>query len=360
METIDVLVRVGAATLFGVTALLLLRRAPREAGAWVFALFAAGVCGFLARNTPDPQLQLTGTAAAVASFLSGNAAVFLWWFVLSLFEDDFRLDPPRIAISVAWFVLAALDRGLLGAGFQDIGLTWGLVALGLIMVASLMARLLTELEGDLVENRRAARVWVAGALAALLLVDLGFDIRFGFDWKPWGFTLAQNLVILAVIGALAWRVLDARPGALRFQSAEEPAPAVEAVTVAAPTTPAERRLLERLTRLMEVDQAWRDPDLTFAGFVRMMGAPEAEVRRLVNRRLGHRHFRSFLNHYRVAEVRRVLADPERVGEKLVSVALDAGFASLASFNRAFKAVENRPPSDFRQAAGRAGSPQSVF
>lgn len=78
-----------------------------------------------------------------------------------------------------------------------------------------------------------------------------------------------------------------------------------------------------------------------------MGAPEAEVRRLVNQELGHRHFRSFLNAYRIADARRVLADPSKADQKMVAIAFDAGFASLASFNRAFKLVEGKPPTEFR-------------
>jgi AraC-like DNA-binding protein len=98
---------------------------------------------------------------------------------------------------------------------------------------------------------------------------------------------------------------------------------------------------------MEVERIYRDPDLTFAQFVARMGAPEAEVRRLVNQQLGHRHFRSFLNAHRIAEARRILADPARAGEKMVAIAFDVGFASLASFNRAFKLSEGKPPSEIR-------------
>ena len=78
-----------------------------------------------------------------------------------------------------------------------------------------------------------------------------------------------------------------------------------------------------------------------------MGAPEKTVRQLVNHRLGHDHFRAFLNANRVAEARRRLADPAHAGDKLITIALDSGFASLASFNRAFQAIESRPPSAFR-------------
>jgi len=106
---------------------------------------------------------------------------------------------------------------------------------------------------------------------------------------------------------------------------------------------------------MEVERIYRDADLTFAQFATRMGGPEAEVRRLVNQQLGHRHFRSFLNAHRIAEARRILADPSRAGEKMVAIAFDVGFASLASFNRAFKLAEGRPPSEIRAELLSAGN-----
>jgi len=51
----------------------------------------------------------------------------------------------------------------------------------------------------------------------------------------------------------------------------------------------------------------------------------------------------------IAGVLAPLADPARAGDKLIAIALDSGFSSLASFNRAFQTVEGRPPSAFRAA-----------
>lgn len=101
----------------------------------------------------------------------------------------------------------------------------------------------------------------------------------------------------------------------------------------------EATLIERLRTLVEVERAHLDPESTFDVFVRRMGAPERAVRRLINHRLGYDHFRSFLNAYRMVEARRLLADPIRASDKLISIAMDSGFASLASFNRVFRATE---------------------
>jgi AraC-like DNA-binding protein len=103
--------------------------------------------------------------------------------------------------------------------------------------------------------------------------------------------------------------------------------------------------------LIEIERIHLDPDITFDSFAQRMGAPERVVRQLINHRLGHDHFRAFLNAHRMAEARRLLADPGRGGDKLIAIALDSGFASLASFNRVFRAAEGRAPSEYRKAPG---------
>src|SRR3546814_7323665 len=106
----------------------------------------------------------------------------------------------------------------------------------------------------------------------------------------------------------------------------------------------------RLVTLIQVDRIHLHPDLPFAMFVQRMNAPERAVRKLVNHELGFDHFRSFLNHYRVIEARRLLADPRRSADKLIAIALDSGFASLPSFNRVFRATEACTPSQYKDAA----------
>ena len=115
-------------------------------------------------------------------------------------------------------------------------------------------------------------------------------------------------------------------------------------------TASETPLLGRLRTLIEGERLHLDPELTLAMFVQRMQAPERDVRRLINQELGFDHFRSFLNHHRLVEARRRLADPRRAGDKLVAVALDSGFASIASFNRVFRSAEACTPSQYREAA----------
>lgn len=347
-EEVDIIVRAAGATLLLAVAALLHVRGETRRGMFFLPL-AICLCGFLAGNTPDPALRLSGFAGEAARLLSGFAAVFLWWFCLSVFDRTFRPRGMVLIAGAAWLVIAAGDRGLFGEALAEAGLSWLLIAIGAGMVAHLAWRLIRDRPGDLIDERRKARLAVVLLLGGQLLADLIIDVVMGFDWQPRAFSVLQNAALLAFTGWLLH--LQIRPSELRL-----PVPirlTADRAPVPAPPSPESARLRERLHALVEVERVHLDPDLTFDRFVARMGAPDRTVRRLINHELGYDHFRTFLNAHRMAEARRRLADPAHRRDKLITVAMDSGFSSLASFNRVFQDAESRPPSAFREEALRS-------
>lgn len=362
MSALDVILRVAAASLWLALAAGLAAAAWRARGVRGYVALALALAGFLAGNTPDPALQPEGLAGRVAGLLSGSAAPVLWWFCRSLYDDDFRLGPGHALVAALWWPVMLLDRGMVDARFAGQGLSWLLVALALAMCLDLVVRLWRDRNGDLVDARRRGRGWVVAALLGLLLADLLADIAMGLAWRPRGFAMAQNAALLGVAMMIARRVLRVDAAALAYAGAGAgPTLRSGSDRVDAPGRPragpaetdavaARMALRQRLERLVTVERVHRDPALTFAAFAARMGAPEAEVRRLVNRELGWRHFRSFLNHHRVEDAKRALADPGRARDKILAIAFDAGFASLASFNRCFALAEGMSPGEYRARA----------
>lgn len=344
-EQIDVIVRVASVSVLLQLAAALIRDAWRERLVWFFLPLALCLCGFIAGNTFESALRLDGAVASIAHLLSGYTAIFLWWFCLSIFDRAFQPQWPELVVGAVWFALASADRGLLGASIADKGLSWVLVTIGFGIVAHLGWRIIQDRDGDLIQARREARIMVAVLLAGQLLVDLSVDVVFGLAWRPAIFTIGQNVAILAFGLWLSSLLLRTEIAPLLFHAPVGPVGA----GIAQEDTLGgnEQVLTEQLRNLIEVERIHLEPDLTFDVFVKRMRAPARTVRVLINHRLGHDHFRAFLNVYRMEEARRLLRNPERAGSKLVAIALDSGFASLASFNRVFRASEGRTPSQYR-------------
>ncbi|MGA8401419.1 MAG: helix-turn-helix domain-containing protein, partial [Stellaceae bacterium] len=123
--------------------------------------------------------------------------------------------------------------------------------------------------------------------------------------------------------------------------------------------PEERGLLERLRRLMNEERIYREEGLGIATVAARLGLPEYRLRRLINQRLGHRNFSSFVNGYRLAETIEALSDPAQAQVPVLTIALDAGFQSIGPFNRAFKAQTGMTPTDFRRERLERGAAQAA-
>ena len=335
---LDIALRSAGACLLLLTAAVLACTAPRSSVTRWFAPFALGFAGFLGVNTAFDAAELPDPWWSVASFLSRMAALFLWLFCLSLFDGRVRAPRVALAVALAWSLLVVLDKGYVVALPAGIGLSPIQIVLGTGLVLHAGWRVLRDLRDDLIERRRRARPLFALALLAFLAMDLGADVVQGFGWRPASFLLLQNSVSVVLAAALSLWLLRAEP----WLVAEVP----ESRRDAAATDP-DAAVLARLEAVMQAERPWLDPELTFARFAARVGQPEATLRRVINHRLGHGHFRNYLNGYRVEEAKRRLRDPASAGDKILAVALESGFSSLASFNRVFRQAVGRTPSEFR-------------
>lgn len=345
----DIALRAAGASLMLLTAGVLVLGAPRSAIVRSFLAFALGIAGFLGVNTAFDAAELPEALWAVASFCSRMAAVFLWMFCLVLFDG--RLRAPRLAVAVVatWLALVVIDRGYLAPAPTQLDVSTVQIVFGAGLVLHAGWRVLRDLRDDLVESRRRARPIFAIALLALLVMDFGADVLHGYDWQPASFLMLQNGAITVLAGGLGLWLLRAAPWVVT-----DVAPAVVQAATASRGDP-EGAAVARIEAVMRDARPWLDPELTFAAFAARIGLPEPVLRRAINHRMGHGHFRTFLNGYRVDEARRRLRDPAHAGDKILAIALDCGFASLASFNRAFKQATGRAPSDYRTGADTGSS-----
>lgn len=96
---------------------------------------------------------------------------------------------------------------------------------------------------------------------------------------------------------------------------------------------------------IETLELWRDPALTLASLARMLGTNTTYLSRALGAASGE-NFNAVINRRRVAAVQALLATPAEQRD-LLTVALDVGFNSKASFNRAFRDFAGMSPSAWR-------------
>lgn len=341
IDGLDLLLRAGAPLLFLFLAAIIWRDGKGEVAARLFAPLSLCLSAFVINNSDGPAI-LSGRLETLSNLLAGWTVPFLWWFCLATFDRSFRLRGPVAATGATWMILAATNRGWLGpvVGPFDPRAS---IMLGLATVGHLIWRLLADRHDDLVDRRRRLRPVVALLLAAQLLLDLLVDLLLGTGWRPHWFALVQNASLVLFAAWLGWLALQSDIATLFYGRCllDPPAPVPHPVT----TNP---RLAAKVRSLIDDDRIFLDPNLTFTQFASRTGSSEMVVRRHINRELGFDNFRVFLNAQRIKEACRRLADPARRADKIIAIAFDCGFASLASFNRTFLGSTGQTPSDYRR------------
>ena len=175
-----------------------------------------------------------------------------------------------------------------------------------------------------------------------------------------------SLAVAILVYAIGYRGMR-QPEIFRFETAEHPIPLAGAVAMTALAsdpqaadasryarsglTEAEaRRLKEKLQAVMDNDCPWKKSELTLADLAERLGTTPHKLSEVLNGQVGET-FYDLVNGYRVREVQRRIAAGDTRSLTILSLALDAGFASKSTFNQAFKKHTNQTPTDYRQAAG---------
>jgi len=351
---IEAAIRGGAVTLLAVLALLLLRDARRAPAGLYGALFALSAIGYVISSAPQLVYHAPALWLAPARLASFGAPAVFWLFARASFDDAFT---PSWRDAAPW--LLTVGMGVLCGSrlLPQICLLYSVLQLALVALAIRQA--IVGRAADLIEERRKFRVVLILAAAAYT----SFVVL--LDWVMHGPPAAPPVTIINATGLLAIALAFVVARLTLMPSAEFTPAAVAAPRSAAQAPPLleasvavddgqERALLEPLRRLMEEEKVYREEGLSIAVLAAKLAVPEYRLRRLINQRLGHRNFSSFVNGYRLADAMAALADRSQAEVPIVTIALDAGFQSLGPFNRAFKAHTGMTPTDFRRQAGIAG------
>lgn len=190
-----------------------------------------------------------------------------------------------------------------------------------------------------------AAQWIEGALIALLATLTALSLLRLYTWFVGELEVGPLYLWLAAwaawLGIEGWRYSERR-----FPTMTAP----NAVTVVAGPDWAE--LGARWQAKTETEGWWREPDLSLADLAKRLGTNTAYLSQAVNDGLGM-NFNEMINRMRAAEAARLINSDART--TLVDIALAAGFSSKATFNRAFRAVFEVSPSEWRRLKSQISS-----
>jgi len=345
MLWIDAFLRIGAITLLLLGAILVIRDRICWRPTVFIVLAAIGISIMLIGSAPE-NLGIPPLVQSTAYIFEFVSIVFIWWFGLALFRDDFTLHWPHWL----FFILCGALRvphniaEMTGNFVYPVWLDTLCELIVVAMMVHLIFTVIKEGEDDLIQSRRRSRKYFIMAVVAAVLLSTFSE----HGWLPipqdYHYFIKSATAFPLTLWLTLWLSrLDQQK--LNFELEDTPlTELVEKDTV----DPRDRELLGQLITAMETDKIYREPGLTIRNLAERLETPEHRLRVLINKGLGHRNFSAFLNSYRIDAIKEEFKDPQKSRTPILTLAMDVGYNSLAPFNKAFRESENMTPTTYRQ------------
>jgi AraC-like DNA-binding protein len=344
-DQIDMIARGGSIALLALWSWILLRdHRPVLAARLAVAMNVAIMCYLVVTMGWYNRVPALGLLLAIGA---GTTPAFFWLFAKAWFNDESRLRTRDLALVAATAANILVMQLSFSAG-GPVNLVTGIVFRAAMIAFAIAAffEVWRGKAGDLIESRRKIRsrlIIVVGIYVIIIAISEVAEHN-GLIARAQAHAIGGLAVF--VIFAFCAAMLGMRQNDLFGLSPIQPKRGVPSASNDYDP------LAEKLLAHMQSELPHRDETLSIAKLSTQLGEQEYRLRRTINRQMGYRNFASFLNAYRLAEVKAALSDPAQKEVPIITIALDAGFGSLGPFNRAFREAEGMTPREYRaQAAG---------
>lgn len=184
-----------------------------------------------------------------------------------------------------------------------------------------------------------ARIWqtIAIVLICMALIDatISLMLSIGHSWLHQWILSAASSCLLLIIGLLGT--------APEISGRHSPASLTHAASTDAETLKEDSEITSKLEGILHQDKLYLDPDLTLIRLARKLGIPGKQLSASVNRHTKNNISR-FINRFRVEHACSLLES----GETITNAMLKSGFNTKSNFNREFRRVTGKTPSDWNK------------
>jgi AraC-like DNA-binding protein len=105
--------------------------------------------------------------------------------------------------------------------------------------------------------------------------------------------------------------------------------------------------IQRIQKHMEGKKPYLKNDIHIEVLAKQISIPVRTVSNIINHHFNMNFF-EFINSYRIAEAKRLLASPDYASKTVLEIIYETGFGSKSSFNSTFKQHVKMTPSEFRK------------
>ncbi|WDE12427.1 helix-turn-helix domain-containing protein [Thalassomonas haliotis] len=353
-DLLDLLLRFLAVGQLSLLSLYLLSDS-RELKALLGSSLAVCLSAYLLLTAPVPDHHY-GILRGILLFFTELTPYLLWYFALALLDKGLvnggmlkeHRRPKRwpltaktlAAGAILWFVY--FFGYLQGRGiFHDIN-----HGVQLILLLHIIFIALKDLKDDLVTARRNSRLVLTLASCVYFSLILMLELGDASLRDATLFSLGNAGLVLLSTSLFSWYFFrdsfkDLTPLSSTVENQQE------ITDNTAPVIPVEYQAVYQQLCQQMANGLYMQSQLTIKALANELATPEHQLRKLINQHLGFRNFSDFLNSYRLVEACSQLEDIRHIRKPILTLALELGYGSVATFNRAFKAKTGRSPKEYR-------------
>jgi AraC-like DNA-binding protein len=288
------------------------------------------IVGYILLTSPIEDHHYGGLRH-VLLLLTDLTSFAILWLTFSLLNPKFKLANVGmwLLISVGLYLLWLLYFFLVLGGhgiMHDVN-----HAIGLALFTYVIYLCLSEYIDDLDNHRRNNRlilvVICVGYMTALSLFEFVLrDVR-----NSWQFSLINSIFTFSIVGFYLFKKLQDVQSVLPILSM----PAAN-----------QNSKVTKLDKLM-TEGAFLQSNLTIGELANQLDIPAHQLRTVINQELGFSNFSHYLNSYRIPYICEQLKDRSKAQTPVLTLALEAGYGSIAPFNRSFKQQTGITPTQYR-------------
>jgi AraC-like DNA-binding protein len=108
-----------------------------------------------------------------------------------------------------------------------------------------------------------------------------------------------------------------------------------------------RDVFQRIKMLFNDEHVFLDSDISLNAVAEKLTISPRLVSQAINEN-EQQNFHEFVNQYRIENAKTLLIDSKNIDQKIATIAFDAGFGTVTSFNVAFKKKTGMTPSEYRK------------
>ena len=159
--------------------------------------------------------------------------------------------------------------------------------------------------------------------------------------KPWLVVSSALLITLITFIILIWQHHSRRhtSNISQISSGTE--------NVAGTILADDEKVFKQIRQLMEQDQCFLQHDLKTIDIANALQVSEYRISRAIRAMSAAANVNQFINNYRISYAKQLLTSRHSEHWTILVISMESGFASLAPFNRAFKASEGCTPNQYR-------------